>query len=195
MSNKSYKDIPGWFNWENLYDEIVAELDNGSRIVEVGSWMGQSVIYLAQQVAISKKDIKINAVDIWDMSYDYEPFHSMFEKAKSLNTDLYGLFTLNLETFNVSNLVNPLMMNSVTASEEFEKETVDVVFIDANHSYEAVRDDLRAWWPKIKKGGIMTGHDYFNPPPDGVKQAVDEFFQLLDLSVQIKEGCWYVRHA
>ena len=63
MSNKSYKDIPGWFNWENLYDEIVAELDNGSRIVEVGSWMGQSVIYLAQQVAISKKDIKITIID------------------------------------------------------------------------------------------------------------------------------------
>lgn len=195
MSNKSYKDIHGWFNWENLYNEIVFELDNGSRIIEVGSWMGQSVIYLAQQVALSGKDIKINAVDIWDMSYDYEPFHLMFEKAKILNTDLYGLFVLNLETFNVSHLVDSLVMSSVTASKEFEKETVDVVFIDANHSYEAVRNDLEAWWPKIKKGGIMAGHDYFNPPPDGVKQAVDEFFQSLDLSIQIKEGCWYVKNA
>jgi hypothetical protein len=51
---------------------------------------------------------------------------------------------------------------------------LDLVYIDACHSYECVRNDLNAWFGKVKKGGIIAGHDYKNNDY-GVRQAADEF--------------------
>jgi len=57
---------------------------------------------------------------------------------------------------------------------------LDFVFIDANHMYEPVKEDIEAWYPLIRKDGIISGHDY-NGMGDkrrgwGVKRAVDERF-------------------
>lgn len=56
---------------------------------------------------------------------------------------------------------------------------LDFVFVDAGHLYEEVLADLRAWWPKIKPGGYLFGHDIDNPNPEyahwGVRQAAEEF--------------------
>lgn len=75
-----------------------------------------------------------------------------------------------------------LHLASLEASELFtEVDTeVDFVYIDANHQREEVVKDLNAWYPKIRKGGILAGHDYlpdgqYNHGMFGVKSAVDEF--------------------
>jgi hypothetical protein len=52
--------------------------------------------------------------------------------------------------------------------------TLDIVYIDADHSYEGVKKDLEAWYPKVKPGGVIAGHDFINPAY-GVSQAVNEF--------------------
>jgi hypothetical protein len=44
----------------------------------------------------------------------------------------------------------------------FEDESLDFVFIDANHAYDFVKEDIELWFPKLKKGGIFSGHDYMN---------------------------------
>ena len=54
----------------------------------------------------------------------------------------------------------------------------DFIYLDANHTYNAVLQDLKSWYPKIKKGGIFAGHDYFyneNIPWVQVKPAVLDF--------------------
>lgn len=56
----------------------------------------------------------------------------------------------------------------------------DFVFIDAAHSYEAVRDDIADWLPKVKPGGWFGGHD-FHPNWPGVQQAVTEAFGTVEL--------------
>lgn len=53
-------------------------------------------------------------------------------------------------------------------------ETIDFIYLDANHSLEAVKKDLEAWYPKLKVGGIMAGHDYLNPDY-GVEQSARAF--------------------
>ena len=53
-----------------------------------------------------------------------------------------------------------LRNTSVAAAATFADASVDFVFIDARHTYDAVSEDLRAWWPKIRPGGILAGHDY-----------------------------------
>lgn len=55
-----------------------------------------------------------------------------------------------------------------------QDESLDLVYLDAGHSYDCVKRDLEAWFPKLKKGGVMAGHDYLNTAY-GVKQAVLEF--------------------
>lgn len=74
---------------------------------------------------------------------------------------------------------------SVEAAKIFADGFFDWIFLDANHSYDAVKEDLVAWHPKIKKGGIFSGHDYLDSPKAenghtdfGVKQAVDEWAAL-----------------
>lgn len=64
---------------------------------------------------------------------------------------------------------------SMDIVKEFEDESLDFVYIDGNHGYEYVRDDLREWSKKVKKGGIISGHDYYSFRWAGVIEAVDEF--------------------
>lgn len=66
-------------------------------------------------------------------------------------------------------------MHTVDAAELYADEHFDFVFIDADHRYEGVRDDIAAWWPKVRSGGILMGHD-FQPTFPGVMQAVRERF-------------------
>jgi predicted O-methyltransferase YrrM len=65
-------------------------------------------------------------------------------------------------------------------SEEAAKdidEPLDFVYIDGNHSYEYVKQDIANYYPLVKQGGIIGGHDYFPYPRTGVCQAVNEFVQ------------------
>ncbi len=55
---------------------------------------------------------------------------------------------------------------------EFENEYFDLIFIDAGHEYPQVSQDIKLWYPKMKKNGVFAGDDYFYPP---VKKSVQEF--------------------
>jgi len=75
-----------------------------------------------------------------------------------------------------------LRATSQEAAHFFGTETLDFIYIDANHSYEECKNDIELWWPKLKKGGIFAGHDYLNAMflPNrkyGIKKAVDEFIR------------------
>ena len=86
--------------------------------------------------------------------------------------------------------VEVLRKFSHEAAPMFEDEYFDWVYIDGNHSYEAVREDLNLWWPKIKRGGHLSGHDYTDwiriyttVRTVGVRKAVDEFIISNGLSL------------
>jgi hypothetical protein len=72
-----------------------------------------------------------------------------------------------------------LRMTSTQAAVHFVNNSIDLVYIDGLHHYQGVMEDMMAWYPKIKDGGIMLGHDYLlNAEPKTiftVKPAVDEF--------------------
>jgi predicted O-methyltransferase YrrM len=62
------------------------------------------------------------------------------------------------------------------ASKQVEDHSLDFVFIDADHSYEAVKDDIACWAPKVRAGGWVGGHDYHPRKFPGVVKAVDEAY-------------------
>lgn len=71
---------------------------------------------------------------------------------------------------------------SLEAVKRFENESLDFVYIDGDHSYEAVTDDITVWMPKVKPGGIIAGDDYIRSDRDkrfyDVIRAVDDFVKL-----------------
>jgi hypothetical protein len=69
---------------------------------------------------------------------------------------------------------------------------VDFVFIDGNHSYSFVCQDIALYWPKVKSGGFMCGHDY-GPGHDDVIRAVDEFCLETGMEREIHQYCWLIR--
>jgi predicted O-methyltransferase YrrM len=62
---------------------------------------------------------------------------------------------------------------SMEAVKRFSDQSLDFVYIDANHRFYHVAQDIRAWWPKVRMGGLLAGHDYFTY--GSVKKAVDEW--------------------
>jgi len=94
--------------------------------------------------------------------------------------------------------VHIIKAKSLQAVRMFDDASFDWIYIDGNHAYEAVRDDLTAWWPKVKPGGTFAGHDYVDRKPQfGVKPAVDEFALqhgvLVDVTAEPEYPSWHIR--
>jgi len=86
-----------------------------------------------------------------------------------------------------------LRMTSLEAARQFDEASLDFAFIDGDHSYAAVRNDIAAWWPKIQKRGLLSGHDYREERGYGVVQAVNEFVQEHDLPLRLGQNfTWFV---
>lgn len=71
--------------------------------------------------------------------------------------------------------------DSLEQSKKIEDNSLDMVYIDAEHDYDNVTGDLSAWHPKIKSGGFICGHDYHDQ--FGVKKAVDNFLKITQLNL------------
>ena len=169
MKKHFYKEIPGWAAFAQLYVDVVKIAKPHSHFVEIGSWAGRSAALMAVEIYNSGKDIKFDCVDPWlDGGVDLRDT----EHRKLLgDVPLLEQFKANMR--DVIHLVNPIQGYSVEVAKRYDDKMLDFVLIDGDHTYEAVRDDIKAWLPKMKNGRIIAGDDYGWP---GVKQAVDEAF-------------------
>ena len=92
-----------------------------------------------------------------------------------------------------------MKMDSVVAAKTFDDNFFDFIYIDANHKYEAVKNDMFAWYPKLKNNGLFSGHDYLDAINKfgefGVKSAVDEFCKIVNKTPTItkekRNPSWY----
>ena len=73
---------------------------------------------------------------------------------------------------------------SVDAAKHIANNSLDFVYIDGNHTYESVAEDIFSYYPKVKKGGLLSGHDY---EYKSVKKAVDEFVSKQKLKLYIED--------
>lgn len=163
-----YEEIDGWFDYEEIYRQILEKLPHNSVIVELGCWRGKSSSYLAVEALNQDKNFELHFVDTWGGS----PEHYVDSKlVEELNEDkIFDEFTANLSR--VPYPYKTHRMNSLDAAKLFENNSVDFVFFDTNHSFGHVSKELRLWYPKLKKGGILSGHDYGKD----TALAVNQFF-------------------
>jgi len=169
-----------FFNYMPFY-RYASGIAHFSRFVEVGVYSGASCAFLAKQLLERKTPFELYAVDLWDKvntETDYD---------RIISTPIWIEFTTRLQQQHLLEHVRVIQKESAQAAAGFADGSLDFVFIDANHSYEHVKADITAWKPKMKAGGMLSGHDYGEPC--GVKQAVDE---LLPGQVSLMGTCWYM---
>jgi hypothetical protein len=88
-----------------------------------------------------------------------------------------------------------LCMTSEEASKQFEDNSIDFIYIDANHSYEGCKKDIELWFPKVAEGCVISGHDYiadgiYSEGIFGVQRAVDEFILKYNLKLSSTDEPW-----
>jgi len=177
-----YETIQGWFNFPELYKNIVLINSNNSHFVEVGSWLGKSASFMAVEIKNSGKNIKFDCVDTWKGSEEH------LNEKLILEDTLYQNFISNIEP--IKDIITPIRNTSIDASKLYEDGSLDFVFLDAAHDYANVKNDIESWYPKVKSGGILAGHDYA-PNWSGVVNAVNDFLKKENYSLYIdKEDCW-----
>ncbi len=154
----AWEDVPGWFDWDGIYKRAVMLARDGAHFVEVGGYCGKSSIYLARLVRASGKRIKIDVVDCYgDPAFGATP-----------NT-----FRHFVEELRVADLINLRVMTDLEAAATYPDGSLDFVWLDADHTYEGTKAAILAYLPKLRRGGVLGGHDMTTKYP-GVLQAVGE---------------------
>lgn len=166
-------------------EEPIQSLGNNLIGCEIGSCYGWSLVYLLENTSNISK---IYAVDPY-IEYNASPGGGTFMSQETQNR-IRELWFEN--TVDYSDKVELIQKNSIEAAQHFKDDSLDFVFIDGDHSHSAVKKDLATYYPKVKSGGIVAGHDY---SCSSVKNALKDFFKksLLDESI-LKTGyndAWY----
>lgn len=189
-----YQTIPGWFNFSDIYDEAIEKSVPNGHLVEIGTFLGKSLCYLMEKANISNKNLSISCVDLFKITPDYGdgemPWGEnarAWEKNNGENA-LFEHFKKNIAKCPGNDILSIIRQNSWEASQNFKDGSLDFIFIDASHSYENVKKDIESWFPKLKTGSIIAGHDYEGE----VEKAVKEFFGHQKLSVTRKHSSWIV---
>jgi|TARA_R100001463_G_scaffold82261_1_gene136860 predicted O-methyltransferase YrrM len=170
---QTYFNIPGWFNYSETYDVIVDRIDPNGKILEIGSFLGRSTHYLATSLYNANKlDVTIYCVDTFEGSSEHANI--------KLPKNFYNIFRDNLKFFIGRDMVIPIQGRSDNPDilNKFEDEEIDFIMIDGAHEYDAVKDDIINWYPKLKSNGVMFGDDY----------------SLKSVEVAVKEGLGECKH-
>jgi len=179
-----YQDISGFMSHKNtvMLDLVLDQFPPGGTWVELGSWTGRSAAYCVVELINRNKLGEFYCVDTWQgeaaIAYDSD-----------IVQNLEQIFRDNIKP--VLNQITMLTEISWHAAEQFEDESVDFCYVDAGHSYQAMVNDLTAWWPKLRPGSAFAGDDYTKGYP-GVQQAVWEFFGARNIRVRRAGRCWLV---
>ena len=153
--------------------QVLSKISNPI-VCEVGVRLGDYF-----DILLTPNVIEAYGVDIWRST-----------DSIGQNDNLYNQEVLDLQynkVFNKyknDNRVRLIREFSVNAAKFFPDYYFDFIYIDADHTYEAVKKDLESWYPKLKKNGILSGHDYISGEktlelghsvPFGVIEAVSDF--------------------
>ncbi len=164
--------------------------------VELGAWRGRSTCYMASRIRETGKDIRFYTVDHCVGSPDEvrtkNPYRSdvlMKPDLDRLGGNVAGELFGNIRACRLERHVVPRVAPSDLAAHLFQDESLDFVFVVGSHTLELVTKDLESWWPKIKRGGLITGHDYDEGWPE-VVEAVNRFFQSERVEDVPAAGSW-----
>jgi cephalosporin hydroxylase len=161
-------------DYEIFYQKMVEEAQTDDILIEIGVLYGGGLSVLADEGFSQNKRLTIFGLD----------FNKEHVDIAIKNMERLGFW-------NVTLVLGDSTRNSILSN--FPDEKVFMVFLDASHDYHLTYGELETWWPKVKTGGYLAGHDYFHVNYPGVKKAVDEFAKTNNLEVQTKGSVFYIK--
>lgn len=164
--------LTGWGGNALIFSQLV-DVIRPRVIVEVGSWKGQSAVTMAEACQRHRLDCAIICVDTWlgseehilNFGKDLRPQHGF--------PTIYYQFLSNVVHRGVQEIIVPFPTTSLSAAAVLKSLGIkaDLIYIDANHQFDAVLADLKAFVPLLAGNGIMFGHDH---RWDSVREALQE---------------------
>lgn len=151
--------------------------DVPGEIIEVGSWEGRSTVALANAVCPRK----VHAVDTWAGS----PGEVSAELAS--RRDVFAQFASNVQQWTRGNVVTHRMGWRQYAP---KVDTVAFLFVDAEHTYTEVFDNVTAFLPKLSPGAVVCGDDAHHPP---IQEALADLFGVENVTVEATVWSWVNR--
>jgi predicted O-methyltransferase YrrM len=137
----TWQNIPGWFDFLDIYDAAIARASNGAKFVECGTYLGRSTVYMGTQIAASGKSISFDGID--NFSFNITP----------PQTQTF------IDNSPAAGHVNLVVNDQLTQAANYADVSLDFVFLDSDHTYDGTRNAILAFLPKIKSGGVIGGHD------------------------------------
>ena len=170
-------DQHGWFLNGRQLEACIREKPC-TVVIEIGSWLGASTRFLAQQLGDQGK---VYAVDTWLGS----PTEKLHMKDKRLPY-LYQSFLSNVIHAGLTHKIVPVRMSSLEASKALNI-MADLIYIDASHEEMAVYEDILAWKPHLKQEGILCGDDW---SWESVRKGVERAARQLNLRILPDGNFW-----
>lgn len=171
---ESHRFFPHWHTSDtnqvigflNMINYIISIKPTIDNYLEIGSMIGESATMVLGFPQIKN----VYCVDIWE------------------DGNIKSIFDQRLQ-----GQCKSIHLSSEKASQQISI-PLDIVYIDGDHSYEAVSLDLSLWYPKVISGGFICGHDYDTKSWPGCKKAIDQFIQNNHLSlITFKDNSWVCR--
>lgn len=182
-------DMQGWGGNHPIFSELIKK--SPKMVCDVGVWKGQSTINIAKHLKNKGMQSLVFAVDTflgspW-MWYDNADSKKSLKLVHGYPT-FYYTFLANVFNSGVENFVVPVISTTYSAYLMFVDSNIkfDLIHIDAEHEYSAVKNDIENYWNLLNNKGAMICDDY-SPNWPGVVKAVDEFVQIHKLKFEIHD--------
>lgn len=185
--NQSDIDIQGWGGNHPIFAELIQQ-KSPKMVCDVGVWKGQSTINMAKHLQNNGMQSLVFAVDTFlgspQMWYDNADWKKSLKLVHGYPT-YYYTFLANVFDNGVENFVIPVTATTYSAYLMFVHSNIkfDLIHIDAEHEYNAVKDDIENYWNLLNENGVMICDDYSSSWP-GVVKAVDELVQTHKLKFE-----------
>lgn len=175
--------------WEEIYKRLPK--DKPLLGAEIGVWSGKTSAYLLEHLPL----LTMYMIDVWDDPQNNPTFLASGAKMAKFPKEAFDKAYAQVQEIQLkySDRSHIFKMHSVLASWRFVDNTLDFIFIDGDHSYESVKQDIFCWYGKVREGGLFCGHD-LNPVKRGfygVKQAVYERFSKEEVELA-DDHTWFV---
>lgn len=181
------EDLHGWM--DDAFSRVIRKkLEQRDRaepllVVEVGSWKGKSCVAMAETIkGMGFTNFNIICIDTWLGAPEFwtwglnDPTRGGSLVRVNGYPSVFLTFTKNIKLKGHHDVVAPFPLSSQQALEvlKYYKLEPDLIYVDASHEYEAVKEDIKGWSSILKQNGTLMGDDYTEGWP-GVFRAVNEF--------------------
>ena len=168
------RQVVHFFGEKDDREWLLKRLPKHAVCAEIGVYEGR----FSELILSTTRPRKLHLIDPWKYEADPTYERSFYGKSKGHSqARMDGMYESVVKCFK-SKRVEIHRDASAACSSRFPDNYFDWIYIDGNHLYEFVKQDLESYFPKIKSGGIVAGDDYGRDPnrwdKDGVKRAVDE---------------------